>query len=135
MEHIEKLSTKEDKIKELEKFKRNYDQILHEIREINSTAPIIIMGLYNPITIVTDEKSEFDLILNDWNETIQETAFSDSNVCYVPIDHLFDTNANLVYHTDFFHPNSKGYQLVIEEIVNSMQECGLIDEDSRELLF
>ncbi|MEK3977583.1 GDSL-type esterase/lipase family protein [Psychrobacillus sp. FSL K6-2836] len=121
--------------KELEKFERNYDQILHEIREINSTAPIIIMGLYNPITIVTDEKSEFDLILNDWNEVIQEMADSDSNACYVPIDHLFVTNANLVYHTDFFHPNSKGYQLVIEEIVSTMQECGLIDADSRELLF
>ncbi|WP_277584335.1 GDSL-type esterase/lipase family protein [Psychrobacillus antarcticus] len=121
--------------KELEKFERNYDQILQEIREINSTAPIIIIGLYNPITIVTDEKSEFDQILNNWNETIQEVAFSDSNACYVPIDHLFDTNVNLVYHTDFFHPNSKGYQLVIEEIVNSMQKCGLIDVDSRELLF
>ncbi|MCK1998804.1 GDSL-type esterase/lipase family protein [Psychrobacillus psychrodurans] len=121
--------------KELGKFERNYDQIIQEIREINSTAPIIIMGLYNPITIVTDEKSEFDLILNDWNETIQEIAYSDSNACYVPIDHLFVTNTNLVYHTDFFHPNSKGYQLVIEEIISSMQECGLIDADSRELLF
>lgn len=121
--------------KELEKFERNYVQILHEIREINSTAPIIIMGLYNPITIVTDEKSEFDLILDDWNETIQATANSDSNACFVPIDHLFVTNTNLVYHTDFFHPNSKGYQLVLEEIVNTMQECGLIDVDSWELLF
>ncbi|WP_419962137.1 GDSL-type esterase/lipase family protein [Psychrobacillus sp. BM2] len=121
--------------KELEKFERNYVQILHEIREINSTAPIIIMGLYNPITIVTDEKSEFDLILDDWNETIQATANSDSNACFVPIDHLFVTNTNLVYHTDFFHPNSKGYQLVLEEIVNRMQECGLIDVDSWELLF
>lgn len=121
--------------KELEKFERNYVQILHEIREINSTAPIILMGLYNPITIVTDEKSEFDLILDEWNETIQATANSDSNACFVPIDRLFVTNTNLVYHTDFFHPNSKGYQLVLEEIVNTMQECGLIDVDSWELLF
>lgn len=121
--------------KELDKFERNYDQILQEIREINSTAPIIIMGLYNPITIVTDEESEFDLILNDWNEAIQEMANSDRNACFVPIDHLFVTNTNLVYHTDFFHPNSKGYQLVLEEIVNTMQEYGLIDADSWELLF
>ena len=121
--------------KELKKFERNYDQILEEIREINSTAPIIIMGLYNPITIVTNEKSEFDLILNDWNDTIQDAAHSDSNACYVPINRLFMTNTNLVYHTDFFHPNSKGYQLVIEEIVKTIQECGLVNEDSRELLF
>lgn len=121
--------------KELKKFERNYEHILEEIREINSTAPIIIMGLYNPITIVTNEKSEFDLILNDWNDTIQDAAHSDSNACYVPINRLFKTNTNLVYHTDFFHPNSKGYQLVIEEIVKTIQECGLVNEDSRELLF
>ena len=121
--------------KELVKFKSNYEEIIHEIREINSTAPIIIMGLYNPITIVTDEKSDFDLILNNWNETIEEIAVDDNNACYIPIDHLFVTNTNLVYHTDFFHPNSKGYQLVIEEIVSTMQDCGLIDEDNRELLF
>jgi len=121
--------------KELDKFEKNYNQILHEIRDINSTAPIIIMGLYNPITIVTDEKSEFDLILNNWNATIEEMAEEDSNACFIPIDHLFVTNANLVYHTDFFHPNSKGYELVIDEIVKTMQDCGLIDEDNRELLF
>ena len=121
--------------KELKKFEQNYDQILREIREVNSSAPIVVIGLYNPITIVTEEESEFDFILNNWNESIQETANADSNACYVPIDHLFVTNANLVYHTDFFHPNSKGYQLVIEEIVSTMQECGLIDEDNRELLF
>jgi len=121
--------------KELKKFERNYEHILEEIREINSTAPIIIMGLYNPITIVTNEKSEFDLILKNWNDTIQDAAYSDSNACYVPINRLFMTNTNLVYHTDFFHPNSKGYQLVIEEIVKSMRDCGLINEDNRELLF
>ena len=121
--------------KELKKFERNYEHILEEIREINSTAPIIIMGLYNPITIVTNEKSEFDLILKNWNDTIQDAAHSDSNACYVPINRLFMTNTNLVYHTDFFHPNSKGYQLVIEEIVKTIQECGLVNEDSRELLF
>ena len=121
--------------KELKKFERNYEHILEEIREINSTAPIIIMGLYNPITIVTNEKSEFDLILKNWNDTIQDAAHSDSNACYVPINRLFMTNTNLVYHTDFFHPNSKGYQLVIEEIVKLMRDCGLINEDNRELLF
>ncbi|MFJ7826395.1 GDSL-type esterase/lipase family protein [Psychrobacillus sp. NPDC096623] len=121
--------------KELVKFERNYKKILQEIREVNSTAPIIVVGLYNPITIVTDEKSEFDQILNDWNNIIEETASNDRNACFVPIDQLFMTNSNLVYHTDFFHPNSKGYKLVIEEIVETMQDCGLIDADKRELLF
>lgn len=121
--------------KELVKFEKNYDQILEEIREINSSAPIILLGLYNPITAVTDEKSELDEILADWNKSIETIAYSDVNACFVPIDQLFVTNANLVYHTDFFHPNSRGYELIGEALVHSLEDCGLIDERNREMLF
>lgn len=121
--------------KELEKFERNYDHILEEIREINSDAPIVLLGIYNPITIVTDEKSEFDQIVSDWNNAIESVAYSDGNACFVPIDKFFISNDNLVYHTDFFHPNSKGYQLIEEAVMNSLQGCGLIDVQNRELLF
>ncbi|WP_144509709.1 GDSL-type esterase/lipase family protein [Bacillus sp. FJAT-22090] len=121
--------------RELVKFEKNYDRILEEIREVNSSAPIILLGLYNPITAVTDEKSEIDSIVADWNNTIESMAYSDVNACFVPIDQLFITNANLVYHTDFFHPNSKGYELIEEALVNSLEECSLIDERNREMLF
>lgn len=121
--------------KELVRFERNYAQILDEIREINSDAPLVLLGIYNPITIVTEEESDFDQIMTDWNDTIEAMAYSDGNACFVPIDQLFVTNANLVYHTDFFHPNSKGYQLIEEAIIHSLQDCGLIDEQNREMLF
>ena len=121
--------------KELQKFERNYVQILEEIREINSYAPIVLFGIYNPITNVTEETSEFDQIVADWNYSIELLSYSDVNACFVPIDKLFDSNASLVYHTDFFHPYSKGYQLIIEEAMKSLQNCGLIDEQNRELLF
>ena len=121
--------------KELVRFENNYDSILEEIREINSTAPIVMIGIYNPITIVTEETSEVDQIVTDWNDTIESLSYSDINACYAPIDTLFDTNANLVYHTDFFHPNSKGYQLITDRVMESLENCGLIDMDSRELFF
>ncbi|MBD7944336.1 GDSL family lipase [Psychrobacillus sp. Sa2BUA9] len=121
--------------KELQRFERNYDDILEEIREVNSSAPILMIGIYNPITIVTDETSEVDQIITDWNDTIESLSYSNTNACFAPIDTLFDSNANLVYHTDFFHPNSKGYELIVENVVNSLENCGLIDEQSRELFF
>ncbi len=121
--------------KELLRFESNYDKILEEIREINSSAPVVLIGIYNPVTIVTDETSEIDQIVTDWNDTIESLSYSNINACYAPIDTLFDTNENLVYHTDFFHPNSKGYELIADSIIDSLENCGLIDKDNRELFF
>ncbi|MFF2752847.1 GDSL-type esterase/lipase family protein [Psychrobacillus sp. NPDC058041] len=121
--------------KGLVSFENNYMKIIDKIRKINSNGKIVLIGLYNPVSVVTEESSEFDAIINDWNKTIENIAKNDGNACFVPIEKLFDTNKDLVYHTDFFHPNSKGYQLMEETIIRSLVECGFIDEENRELLF
>ncbi len=116
-------------------FEKNYERILDKIRQINSEAKIVLIGLYNPLTTVTDEVSEFDDIVADWNTTIESMSLEDENACFVPIDKFFNTNENLVYHTDFFHPNSKGYKLIEKSIMSSLKDCGFIDIQKRELLF
>jgi len=121
--------------KELISFEKNYKNIIAGIQEINSDAIIVLIGIYNPFSIVTDEKNEFDTIVLDWNNTIGKIANEDKHACFIEVDQLFDSNDNLVYHTDFFHPNSKGYQLITESIMNSLQDCGFIDQQKRELLF
>ncbi len=110
---------------ELLEYTKRYGQILAEIRSINPTAPIILMGLYNPFSIVTDEVNEFDEIITSWNKAIFNFAYSDINACFVPVDDLFNSNANMVYHTDFFHPNSKGYEQMTDRIIESIEACGL----------
>ena len=47
--------------------------------------------------------------------------------CFVPVKDLFDSNENLVYHTDFFHPNSKGYDLMEERFVREIKGCSAVD--------
>ncbi|WP_391209216.1 GDSL-type esterase/lipase family protein [Psychrobacillus sp. L4] len=116
-------------------FENNYMKIIDKIRKINSNAKIVLIGLYNPLSIVAEDSSEFDTIINEWNATIENIANDDENACFVPIETLFDTNGNLVYHTDFFHPNSKGYQLMSESIMSSLIDCGFIDDKDWELLF
>ena len=116
-------------------FEKNYNKIIANIRKINSDGKIVLIGLYNPLTLVGEEFDEFNKIIEDWNSTIKSIAESDENACFIPIDDLFNTNANLVYHTDFFHPNSKGYQLIEETIIRSLSDCGFIDDQKRELLF
>ena len=110
---------------ELLVFAKRYGEILSEIRKLNPDSPVILLGLYNPFSLVTDQANEFDQILADWNNTINNLAYSDINACFVPVDDLFNSNSTMVYHTDFFHPNSKGYEQMTNRVLKSLKSCGL----------
>lgn len=126
---------KEDFDKELVKFQERYDQIIKEIRLRNPNVPIILIGLYNPFSIMTDEFEEFDTIISEWNNTIQDVSGNYANACFVNVEDLFETNANLVYHTDFFHPNGNGYTIMTERIVSNMKNCQIEDPSNGLILF
>jgi lysophospholipase L1-like esterase len=113
--------------KELGKFEDRLDELFTIIRSLNGDAIIIVAGLYNPLTIVTDEAEEFEEIIDDWNEAIEIRSIMDGKSCYVPVKDLFDTNMNMVYHTDFFHPNAKGYDGMAYRFLEKIKQCGLPD--------
>jgi lysophospholipase L1-like esterase len=110
---------------ELLDFEKRYQKIIEEIRFRNPDAPLLLLGLYNPFSIVTDEVNEFDQILLNWNNSIESLSFKDTHACFVPLNDLFNSNSNMVYHTDFFHPNSKGYTQMTNRIIISLHSCGL----------
>jgi lysophospholipase L1-like esterase len=110
---------------ELLVFAKRYGKIMKEIRKINPDSPVILLGLYNPFSIVTDQANEFDQILANWNNTINKVAYSDINACFVPVNDLFNSNSTMVYHTDFFHPNSKGYEQMADRVLESLKSCGI----------
>ncbi|MFJ7936841.1 GDSL-type esterase/lipase family protein [Sporosarcina sp. NPDC096371] len=118
---------------ELGKFENRLDELFSIIRALNSDAIIIVAGLYNPITLVTDESNEFVDIIDDWNEAIEVRTSMDGKACFVPVIDLFDTNENMVYHTDFFHPNAKGYDAMAERYLAELKECGLLELSDGEL--
>lgn len=119
--------------KERVKFEERYAEIVAQIRAKNKEAPIILIGFYNPFSIVAEESTAFEDIIKEWNSDIEKLAQEDGNACYVDINDLFYTNENLVYHTDFFHPNAKGYDLLTARIVEAMKACN-IEEMSNELI-
>lgn len=110
---------------ELVLYENRYRTIFKSIRAINPSVPIIAIGIYNPFSLITDEVAEFEEIITNYNEAMKEITEEDPLACFVPVEDLFVGNDNLVYHTDFFHPNSKGYELMTERIVERMGECGL----------
>lgn len=106
-------------------FAERYRQIVEEIRKRNAHAPIILVGFYNPFSIITDEFTPFEPIINEWNTEMKQVAEADGNACFVPIDDLFTSNTDLVYHTDFFHPSAKGYERMTERIIDTMVQCDI----------
>jgi len=118
---------------ELGKFENRLDELFSIIRDLNGDAIIIVAGLYNPFTIVTDETNEFEDIIADWNEAIEVRAMMDGGSCFVPVVDLFDSNTDMVYHTDFFHPNAKGYDAMAERFLGELKECGLQELSDGEL--
>ena len=57
----------------------------------------------------------------------------DGEVLFVPVTDLFDSNVNMVYHTDFFHPNAKGYDEMANRFLESIQKCGLLELSNGQL--
>ncbi|WP_269050736.1 GDSL-type esterase/lipase family protein [Sporosarcina sp. G11-34] len=110
---------------ELKKFENRLDELYGVIRDLNGDAIIGLSGLYNPFTIVTDEANDFENIIEDWNEAIEVRTVLDQKSCFVPVTDLFNSNAMMVYHTDFFHPNAKGYDSMTKRFQEKFAQCDL----------
>ncbi|WP_010285980.1 SGNH/GDSL hydrolase family protein [Kurthia massiliensis] len=103
-------------------YEKRYEQIFHLIREQNKTAPIIAMGVYNPFTVYTTDVGDTDAVMAEYNAVMQKIVEQDNHYAvFVPINDLFVSNDKKVYHTDFFHPNAKGYRLIEKRIVTTLK--------------
>lgn len=111
--------------KEMNVYSDRLDEIYSIIRELNTDAIVILAGLYNPFTVVTDEGTELEGILSDWDDVIRVHTILDEKSCFVPVADLLDTNADMVYHTDFFHPNAKGYEKMTSRYMEAIEQCDL----------
>lgn len=121
--------------KELKAYKKRYSKIIEGIRAKNPEVPLLLIGFYNPFSIVTNEANEFDTIITEWNKVIEDIAKKDTNACYISVEDLFDSNKELVYHTDFFHPNAKGYDKMNERILKAMEKCNMEQKINKEIGF
>lgn len=112
--------------KEREKYEERLSKIISNIREENPLVPIVLVGIYNPFPYISDEVKELDTIVDEWNESIKAIANQDKYACFVNVADLFQTNVQMVYHTDFFHPNSYGYTLMSDRVFHQMLQCDVI---------
>ena len=106
-------------------FLSNLREILAALRAANPTAPIEVIGLYDPFAdtaaagaasadAAAGARMGASLILS-WRSAAEETALSFRNVTVVPTFDLFFQRPDRL-SADHFHPNRKGYAAIAARI-------------------
>lgn len=119
------LNMEEEAIRPLEEqYTRQLDSILTELRELNASAPIYLIGLYNPF-IEYSESDTTSKIVRDWNYETAETAAKYDHTIVVPTFDLFQIDVQQFLHTDMFHPNTEGYQMIADRAAGLIMAWGV----------
>ena len=122
-------------------YQKNLSEVITEIRAFNQTAPIYLLGIYNPFYIYFPEVSEMQSVVDEWNQKSEEVTKDFPLVYFVPIndllyegildtddsielaieaDSLNDLRNNALFEGDKFHPNYNGYQIIAKEFYQKM---------------
>lgn len=90
--------------------------IVKQLRGVNPSARIFIIGLYNPFIATPNGAMLTPLVLR-WNSRMTEQFAGDANVVVVPTADLFAYRDRL--SPDRFHPSGEGYGLIARRIADS----------------
>jgi lysophospholipase L1-like esterase len=90
--------------------------ILEALREANPTAPICVLGLYDPFGNETGPGRLGASVVLQWNTLVQETALSFPNVFVIPTFDLFYGRPDRL-GADRFHPNAKAYEEIAARVM------------------
>lgn len=95
----------------------NLDQIMIDIRSINSHATIFLVGLYNPFIEFKDAE-KMTKVVRQWNYETSGLLDKHPQTVFVPTFDLFQLKVNEYLYTDKFHPNAEGYKLIAERVAS-----------------
>ena len=111
--------------------------IFNKINELNPDTQIYLIGFYNPFEYFFGDIKELGMIMDSWNNAGKDVTEEFENVHYIPTADLFmNTNIELLAE-DFFHPNTSGYKLIAQRVLEDMKEIDVetevVPEDLLEL--
>jgi lysophospholipase L1-like esterase len=114
--------------KEREEYTKRLTAILHKINEINPDTQIYLIGFYNPFERPFGDIGEFGMIVNNWNDAGRSVTEEFENVNYIPIDDLFVQSNIELLDDDHFHPNTSGYKLIAQRVLENLNEISVETE-------
>jgi lysophospholipase L1-like esterase len=101
----------------------NLRAILSTLREANPSAPIGVLGLYDPFGGGPQADSGPGRlgasVILQWNAIAAETALSYPGVFVIPTFDLFQGRADRL-SADRYHPNRKGYEEIAKRILQAL---------------
>ena len=115
-------------------------EIIELARKDNPDLPIYILGIYNPFYLNFPEMTDMQTIVDNWNQTTQDTIAKFDKVYFVPINDLLyqgiDGQEGIVqtsgdekkiindalYQEDNFHPNNTGYEIMKRAVLEKIRE-------------
>jgi lysophospholipase L1-like esterase len=101
-------------------YEKNLYGILDNIRKYHPRIPIVLISLYNPFYAWFADVKEIEEILTEWNAIGEQVISNYKDTYFVNIDDIFK-NEN-VLHSDYFHPNDKGYNLIANRLFKVLTE-------------
>jgi lysophospholipase L1-like esterase len=96
----------------------NLQRILPLLRKSNPSAPIRILGLYNPFPESFDKRMAKETLLR-WNVALEEASYSVSGTSVVPTADLFDERPDRL-SPDRFHPGPNGYGEIASRVLSTL---------------
>ncbi|WP_077618491.1 GDSL-type esterase/lipase family protein [Bacillus sinesaloumensis] len=105
---------------EQEKYEVRLEKVLENIRNYNSDAEIVLVGLYNPFGWFIDLSTEINTIVDNWNEGSQNILSNFERTKFVMLDDVFSQSSDNLLADDEFHPNAKGYEIMSERIFETI---------------
>jgi lysophospholipase L1-like esterase len=96
--------------------------IFSKIEELNPDTQIYLIGFYNPFERYFSDIEQLKVITDNWNEAGSVVTGEFENVYFIPTEDLF-LNANIeLFAEDHFHPNTSGYKLIAQRVLEYLKE-------------
>lgn len=106
--------------KELVQYQDRLEKIFDYITTYNKNADVFLVGIYNPFISLVEITPEVEHIIENWNNGSRTIIGQYDNITFIPVYDLFQNQEESLLFKDNFHPNTKGYELIGERIIDNM---------------
>ncbi|MDR7077300.1 lysophospholipase L1-like esterase [Neobacillus niacini] len=103
-------------------YRKRLTAIFDKINDINPDTQIYLIGFYNPFEQHFSEVKELGMIIDKWNEAGKSLTEEYDNVSYIPTTDLFSQSPIDLLAEDEFHPNTSGYKLMAQRVLDYLKE-------------